>query len=60
MSTGKAKKTSLLGEFFCNASDQRKRAVYSMAISKAKESQLQVEENAKAITMANRQEKANA
>lgn len=60
MSAAKAKKTGLLGDFFCNATEQRKRAVYTLVLTKAKDSQLQVEEKAREIKRANRLEKASA
>jgi hypothetical protein len=60
MTAAKAKKTSPLAEFFSNATDQRKRDVYTLVISKATASQLRVEEKAREITKASRQEKASA
>lgn len=59
MTAAKAKKTSPLAEFFCSATEQRKRDMYALVISRATASQLQVETKAKEIK-ANRLEKASA
>ncbi|MDB5984245.1 MAG: hypothetical protein JWQ69_5260 [Pseudomonas sp.] len=58
MTAAKAKKTSPLAEFFCNATEQKKRDMYALLISKATASQLQVE--AKAEEIKARQAKASA
>jgi hypothetical protein len=60
MTEAKATKASPLVEFFRNATEQRKRDVYTRVIRKAKASQLQVIARAKEIIEAKRQEEAGA
>lgn len=55
MTVAKEKKTSPLTEFFCNATEQRKRDIYARVIGKATASQLAVEAEAEQILKAAKQ-----
>lgn len=60
MSAAKTGKSSPLAEFFCNASLETKRDVFTMAITKAIASQRNVVEKAEAIKKSRKTEKASA
>jgi hypothetical protein len=59
MSAAKTGKSSPLAEFFCNASPETKRDVFTAAITKAIASQRDVVEKAEAIKKAQKAEKAS-
>jgi hypothetical protein len=60
MSAAKTGKSSPLAEFFCKASPETKRDVFTLAMSKAIASQREILEKAEAIKIARKVEKASA
>ncbi|MBV7477322.1 hypothetical protein [Pseudomonas sp. PDM31] len=60
MSAAKTGKSSPLAEFFCKASPETKRDVFTLAMSKAIASQRDVLDKAEAIRMARKIDKASA
>ena len=60
MSAAKTGKSSPLADFFCKASPETKRDVFTLAMSKAIASQRDVLDKAEAIRMARKIDKASA